>query len=436
VTDVLSQKEIEELLAAINAPDTKHEDIKPAANIRKVKKYDFKRPDKFSREQIRSISMIHETFARLTTISLSALLRSMVHVHVASVDQLTYEEFIRSIPTPTTLAVINMAPLNGDALLEIDPAITFSIIDRLFGGTGELTKASHELTDIEASVMEEIIVRTLGNMQKAWAKVIDLQPRLSLIDTNPQFAQIVPPADMVILVTLETKVGDVEGLINICIPHCTIEPIIDKFSTAYLAGRSMPHKIKNYQLHSREDVPVKLSAEIFRRNFSIQEISTWKKDSVLFPLRPVSPNTCFLRLGDRCVWCCEMLPEVKRFPKPVKILAFAEASCTTEGVENMDMVMDALLAAKMNITVELGATDRLVKEVFAMTEGTILELDKLAGEPVDIKANGVLIAKGDVVVIDENFGVRIIEIIGTQRLQESSSEMSHSLQQSLLKQES
>jgi flagellar motor switch protein FliM len=233
VTEVLSQEEIDQLLTAINAGDTEPEDFRPAADTRKIKIYDFKRPDKFSKEQIRTVSIMHETFARLTTTSLSANLRSLVHVHVASVDQLTYEEFIRSIPTPTTLAIINMDPLKGNAILEIDPAVTFSIIDRLFGGTGEGTKAQHELTDIETSVMEGIIVRILGNMREAWSQVIDLRPRLGQIDTNPQFASIVPPTEMVVLVTLETKVGDVEGMMNFCIPYITIEPIIGKLSAQY-----------------------------------------------------------------------------------------------------------------------------------------------------------------------------------------------------------
>ena len=176
---------------------------------------------------------MHETFARLTTTSLSAQLRSMVHVHVASVDQLTYEEFIRSIPTPTTLAVINMDPLKGNAILEIDPAITFSMIDRLFGGTGQGTKVQRDLTDIEQSVMEGIIVRILANMREAWTQVIDLRPRLGQIETNPQFAQIVPPSEMVVLVTLETKVGEEEGMMNFCIPYITIEPIISKLSSQF-----------------------------------------------------------------------------------------------------------------------------------------------------------------------------------------------------------
>ncbi len=233
MTEVLSQDEIDQLLTAISAGEVEPQEVQHAPDQKKIKIYDFKRPDKFSKDQMRTVSIMHETFARLTTTSLSAQLRSLVHVHVASVDQLTYEEFIRSIPNPTTLAVINMDPLRGSAILEVDPAVTFSIIDRLFGGQGEGAKFQRDLTDIEQSVMEGIIVRVLGNMREAWSTVIDLRPRLGQIETNPQFAQIVPPGEMVVLVTLETKVGEVEGMMNFCIPYMTIEPIISKLSAQY-----------------------------------------------------------------------------------------------------------------------------------------------------------------------------------------------------------
>ena len=232
MNEVLSQDDIDQLLTAISTGDS--DNFKPVSDTRKIKLYDFKRPDKFSKEQIRTVSVMHETFARLTTTSLSAQLRTLVQVHVASVDQLTYEEFTRSIPSPTTLAVINMDPLKGNAVLEIDPSITFSMIDRLFGGKGVTSMTNNkvrELTDIEQSVMEGIIVRILANMREAWTQVIDLRPRLGQIETNPQFAQIVPPSEMAVLVTLETKFAEVEGMINFCIPYLTIEPIISKLSS-------------------------------------------------------------------------------------------------------------------------------------------------------------------------------------------------------------
>ncbi|MDR1247746.1 MAG: flagellar motor switch protein FliM [Treponema sp.] len=307
MTEVLSQDEIDQLLSAINAGETEPEDFKPAADTRKIKIYDFKRPDKFSKEQIRTISIMHETFARLTTNALSANLRSMVHVHVASVDQLTYEEFIRSIPTPTTLAVINMDPLKGNAILEIDPAITFSIIERLFGGTGEGTKSQHELTDIEAAVMEGMIVRILGNMREAWAQVIDLRPRLGQIETNPQFAQIVPPTDMVVLVTLETKVGEVEGMMNFCIPYLTIEPIIGKLSAQFWyssARRAATNENLNTLKEKLSTVDVAIVAEIGRINIPIKDVLSLSVGDVVRLYNVRVGDTFSLNIGNKKKYLC------------------------------------------------------------------------------------------------------------------------------------
>ena len=276
MNEVLSQDEIDQLLQAISSGESDTDDFKPVSDTRKIKIYDFKRPDKFSKEQIRTVSIMHETFARLTTTSLSAQLRSLVHVHVASVDQLTYEEFIRSIPTPTTLAVINMDPLKGNAVLEIDPAITFSMIDRLFGGTGNTGgKVNRDLTDIEQSVMEGIIVRILANMREAWTQVIDLRPRLGQIETNPQFAQIVPPTEMVVLVTLETKVGEEEGMMNFCIPYLTIEPIISKLSSQFWFSSVRRSSTTQYLGTLKEklsDVDMDVVAEIGTINMPIRDV--------------------------------------------------------------------------------------------------------------------------------------------------------------------
>ncbi|RMH58448.1 MAG: flagellar motor switch protein FliM [Candidatus Hydrogenedentota bacterium] len=258
MTEVLSQEEIDALLTAISTGDIETEapaagtgapaaaevslggpavtpspTAKAAQRHRRIKIYDFKRPDKFSKDQIRTLQMMHEAFARLATTALSARLRTLVGVHVSSVDQLTYEEFIKSIPNPTTLAVVDMSPLKGSAVLEMDPAITFSMIDRLFGGKGKPVNLNREMTDIERGVIERIILRILNDLKEAWANVVDLRPRLATFESNPQFVQIVPPNDMTVLITLETRVGEVEGLTNLCIPYITLEPIITKLSAQY-----------------------------------------------------------------------------------------------------------------------------------------------------------------------------------------------------------
>ena len=307
MAEVLSQDEIDQLLSAISAGEISTEEVHQPKDQRKIKIYDFKRPDKFSKDQIRTVSIMHETFARLTTTSLSAQLRSLVHVHVASVDQLTYEEFIRSIPNPTTLAVVDMDPLKGSAILEIDPAITFSIIDRLFGGQGEGAKFSRELTDIEQSVMEGIIVRVLGNLRESWSTVIDLRPRLGGIETNPQFAGIVPPSEMVVLVTLETKVGEVEGMMNLCIPYLTIEPIISKLSAQYWYSsvrRGTTTENLNILRSRLATVAVTLSAEIGNMDITVRDVLALRPGDIirLDSVRVADPMP--LKVGDRKKFLC------------------------------------------------------------------------------------------------------------------------------------
>ncbi len=283
MTEILSQNEIDTLLGAIS--DGGGDEIETTMEHQKqVKIYDFKRPDKFSKDQIRTLQMIHEAFARMTTTSLSALLRTIVNVHVASVDQITYEEFIRSIPAPTTLGIINMEPLKGNSILEMDPSITFTIIDRLFGGSGEAIKMNRELTDIELTVIESIIVRIMGNLREAWSNVIDLRPRLGNMETNPQFAQIVPPNDMVVLITLETRVGDVEGMTNFCVPYITLEPIINKLSAQYWyssirkgATRENFNLIKNRINH----MPIDLTAELGNVEITMRDMVNIKAGDII-----------------------------------------------------------------------------------------------------------------------------------------------------------
>lgn len=307
MTEILSQDEIDALLTAISTGEVDTTDYSAAKEQRKVKIYDFRRPDKFSKDQIRTLQMMHETFARLTTTALSAQLRALVSVHVASVDQLTYEEFIRSIPNPTTLAVINMDPLKGSAVLEIDPSITFTIIDKLFGGMGESSKISRELTDIELSVMEGIIVRILGNLREAWSNVIDLRPRLGNVETNPQFAQIVPPNDMVVLITLETKVGEVEGMTNLCIPYITIEPVISKLSAQYWYSsirKGATDENMSIIQGRLETVELPIVAEIGEVEISMQEVLDLRVgDVVKLPDTKVNSDMV-LRIGGRKKYKC------------------------------------------------------------------------------------------------------------------------------------
>ena len=313
MTEILSQTEIDALLNAISNEegdtelDSDSSGYSKKLEAKKIKIYDFKRPDKFSKDQIRTLQMMHETFARISTTALSAQLRSIVDFRVATVDQLTYEEFIRSIPNPTTMSIINMDPLRGSIIIEIDPTISFAIIDRLFGGKGEGVKITRELSDIEKTVMEGIIVKLLGNMRESWATVLDLRPRLSNIETNPQFSQIVAPNDMSVLITFETKIGDIEGVTNICIPYITIEPIVGKLSAQYWYSSIRKDLTSENTLMIQErldsvDVPV--IAEVDSLNMPIKDFINLDKGDIICSKKSIKENELNLKVGNRIKFKC------------------------------------------------------------------------------------------------------------------------------------
>jgi len=274
--DVLSQSEIDELLSALSTGVVNAEEMKVDQKQRKIKVYDFKRPDKFSKDQIRTLNMLHENFARLLNTYLSAHLRALVHINVASVDQLTYEEFIRSLPNPSVIGIFNMRPLKGNVILELNPNIVFSIIDRLFGGPGLPPAKTRPLTDIEEAIVRRVMNKALESFQEAWKQVIAIEPRLEVIETNPQFTQIVPPNDMVVIITLQAKIGQAEGLINICIPYLVLEPIMSKLTTTFwvasaVSKQAMPEHINALQ-RKLERALIPMVVELGKITVTVQEL--------------------------------------------------------------------------------------------------------------------------------------------------------------------
>lgn len=233
----MTQEEIDRLLNAINdgTAEVPSEEDKEA---RKIKTYDFKRPDKFSKDQIRTLQMIHENFGRMMNTYLSTNLRSLVDVNVATVEQLTYQEFIQSISNPSVVGVIAVPPLKGNIVMEMNPNIAFAIIDRVFGGDGTTTIKPRVLTEIEEAVIRRTLAKAMDNFREAWSNVVQIQPRLEVIEANPAFVQVVPPSDMVIIVTIKMAIGTIEGFMNICIPYLVLEPIISKLTTTFWVASS------------------------------------------------------------------------------------------------------------------------------------------------------------------------------------------------------
>ncbi len=229
--DILSQNEIDELLKALNTGEIDVHQMQNTTQEKKVKNHDFRRPSKFAKDHLKTLHIINENYARLVTNFLSGYLRTLVQVDVISVEPLQYLEFTNSISNPVILAVVDFTPLNGQIILEMAPNIAYALIDRILGGKGSSMEKVRGFTEIELAIVERIIIQILNLMREPWENVITIRPRLEKIETNAQFAQIISPNEIVALVTLSARVGEVEGMINICIPHMVVEPIISKLST-------------------------------------------------------------------------------------------------------------------------------------------------------------------------------------------------------------
>jgi flagellar motor switch protein FliM len=233
LAEILTQNEIDSLLQALSSGAIDAESVKTEEKTKRVRSYDFRRPSKFAKEQIRTLVMIHENFSRLLTSSLSAYLRTMVQTEVASVDQLTYEEFTKSLQNPTVINIIGLNPLEGSMVVEFAPNLAFAFIDRLLGGQGDYDGILRELTEIEQMVTKRVVMRMASSIKEAWNNVMDVEPDYQGMETNPLFTQVIPPTEMVILVTLDLKIAEISGLMNLCYPYILLEPVLNRLSSQF-----------------------------------------------------------------------------------------------------------------------------------------------------------------------------------------------------------
>lgn len=274
VGDVLSQSEIDALLSAISTGQMDADELKKEDNQRKVRVYDFKRALRFSKDHMRSLSRIHENFSRLLTTYFSAQLRTYVNISVMSVDQLPYEEFISSIPKMTILNIFDVAPLEGRIMLEVNPNIAYTMLDRVLGGRGASYNKIDSLTEIETKIMKQLFERCVDSLQESWSSVIDIDPSFSGFEVNPQFLQIVSPNETVVVISLSTQVGDTTGMINICIPHVVLEPILPNLSVKHwMQTVKKERNEEEVQLLANrvKNTEVVLSAQLGESTISIQD---------------------------------------------------------------------------------------------------------------------------------------------------------------------
>jgi len=292
---ILSQEEVDALLKSHTKPAGKASSggggdrasataqAKKAQAQRKVSLYNFRRPDRVSREQMRSLHFMHDRFARNFSSSLSAYLRTITEVNLVSVEQLSYQEFLLSVPDPTCFNAISIKPLEGALALEVNPTLVFPIIDKMLGGPGEPLKQLRTMTDIEQSIFDGILKLLLEDIRESWRGIVDLDFRIQARETSPQLIQIVAPNEVVLLVVFEVKMGPVSGMINLAIPSIILEPISSKFDQEMFTGYKKSSSFEEARLlmASLKKCPMEAAAEIHGTSLSMEEVLQLKAGDLI-----------------------------------------------------------------------------------------------------------------------------------------------------------
>lgn len=289
--NILSQEEVDALLSAVDRgeiPDSGSPERQPPDKV--VLRYNFRKPNRVSKDQLKMLQSIHETFARLHTSSLTTLLRGLVEVEFRGVEQVSYGEFIMALSPPTCLAVFNMEPLQGGAVLDINAQILFIVIDRLLGGSGLLPVRLREFTEVERVLVERIAIRAMMDLRQAWHHVGSFGFRVDHTETNPQFVQLTSSNEVVLAVTFDVKVGDIGGPMTLVYPHILLEPVMPKLSAHRwfaTAQRAVSPEEGEGLNHNLLRVGVTMRGVLAEIPLTVRDVLAMKPGDVLSSGRPV-----------------------------------------------------------------------------------------------------------------------------------------------------
>ncbi len=298
--EVLDQSEIDALLAAVDVGEVKKEE-KPAqifsrhrrpGQVAEVRGYDFKRPERVSKDQMRSLQQLHEAFARNFGAGLSGFLRTIVEVKVASCEQMTYGEFISGLPNPTSFNLIDAKPLEGQMCLEVSPLIIYPIIDRLLGGSStDLFIPQRPMTAIEARLISKVTSRGLAALTEAWAGIRQIEFSITATESNPQLVQIVPPNEVVVVVGFELKMTNRAGTMNLCIPYNVIEPVMEKLSAEswFSSGKlGTDEKLRQRVTHTLARAPLTVRGMLAETTITVGDLRGMAVGDLVMTDKPVT----------------------------------------------------------------------------------------------------------------------------------------------------
>jgi len=261
VGEVLSQNEIDNLLAALSTGELDVDAISES-DEKQVRNYDFGRPTKFSKEHLRTLEIIFEHYGRLVSTNLPVYLRKNVQITVASSETVTFNEFSNALSNPVVLGIVNFEPLNGNIIVDLATNLAYAMIDRMLGGGGQPIDKPRDFSEIEMTIIQRILVMMVNLLREPWKNVLDISPVLQRVETNPQFAQIIAPNEMISIITLNMKIGDIEGFVNVCLPFITLESVMDKLNTKYWFSTMQENRDENYEdyiesMIRRVDIPIR-----------------------------------------------------------------------------------------------------------------------------------------------------------------------------------
>jgi flagellar motor switch protein FliM len=308
VTEVLEQSEVNALLAAVESGQVQGGDGPPqvfgtrgTARV-DVQTYDFKRPERVSKDQMRALEALHEGFGRNFGAALSGYLRTIIEVSVANIEQLTYSEFIHSLPNPTCFNLLKAEQLDGQLCLEISPLIIYPVIDRLLGGSNaDLFIPQRPLTQIEQRLVQKITDRATHHLSEAWSNLTPVTFSMQDFESNPQLVQIVPPNETVVVVGFELKMGNRAGTMSLCIPYNVIEPIMGILAQQswFSYQRKGSQDDSNRRLtRTVSNAPVELRAILARTTIRVNDLLGLAVGDVITTDRRVG-SECFVQVEGR-----------------------------------------------------------------------------------------------------------------------------------------
>jgi flagellar motor switch protein FliM len=357
MADILSQEEIDALLDVVEDEGDdvlEHSEESHLLPQRQVTLYDFKRPNRVSKEQLRAFRGVHDKMARSLASQISSIMRSIVEIQLHSVDQMTYGEFLMSLPNPTSFNVFSMKPLEGSGIIEINPSIAFPMLDRLLGGKGEPFDANREFSDIELSLFETILRVMMSTLKDAWGPVMEVYPAVESKESSPNVVQIVAQNEIVVMVVMEIIIGHSSGMMNICYPVISLEPVLPKLASRDLMlNETSSKKSRNTELQVLlGGAQVSVEANLGDSELTMRDILDLKVDDVIRLSSPAD-DIVTIRIDGKERFKGEI--GLRRFRKSIQITEVidTEKDAVKRALENFEQLRHEKISGVKDIMIDV-----------------------------------------------------------------------------------